>query len=200
MCLVHPFRTSRRIRKFITFFWDCCTSLSVAKSRMVEKRKIGQLQRFFKKFSWFLRLLMNRNAELSRQGMDIAMSCLIAAGQSCLVSYWLMASFPWFFLSHPAYRNICPAVVCVIWAYNSGFLIPFKNCWRELLLSTWYGRRGQPSHGQTFTEKLFYGLPFPEQTSQEQPFKNSQVDDSHPEINHLKRKKSRTTILSTIIS
>jgi hypothetical protein len=49
---------------------------------------------------------MNRNAALQRKGMEIARFLPIAIGKFFLLSYWL---------------------VTVIWAFPSGFPIPFKN-------------------------------------------------------------------------
>jgi hypothetical protein len=49
---------------------------------------------------------LNRNATFQRKGMKIAMSLQIDTGKFCLLSYWLVAG---------------------IWAFPSGFPIPFKN-------------------------------------------------------------------------
>jgi hypothetical protein len=61
-----------------------------------------------KKISQLLQLLINvnRNAALQRKGMEIATFLPIATGKFCLLSYWLVAG---------------------IWAFPSGFPIPFKN-------------------------------------------------------------------------
>jgi hypothetical protein len=63
----------------------------------------------FKNFRQLLRLLLNvnRNAAVQRKYMEIATFLPIAAGQFYLLSYWLTAD---------------------IWAFPSGFPIPFKNC------------------------------------------------------------------------
>ncbi len=61
---------------------------------------------------------INRNAALQRKRIEIATFLLPAAGQFCLVPCWQTASFPGF-ASHPANRNICPAGICVIWAFPS---------------------------------------------------------------------------------
>jgi tRNA U34 5-carboxymethylaminomethyl modifying GTPase MnmE/TrmE len=62
----------------------------------------------FKKFSKLLRLLINvnRNTTLHRKGMEIATFLPIAAGKFSLLSYWLVSD---------------------IWAFPSGFPIPFRN-------------------------------------------------------------------------
>jgi hypothetical protein len=62
----------------------------------------------FKKFSQPLRLLINvnRNTTLQRKGMEIATFLPIATGKFSLLSYWLVAG---------------------IWAFPSGFPIPFRN-------------------------------------------------------------------------
>jgi hypothetical protein len=62
----------------------------------------------FKNFSQLLRLLINvnRNMLLRRKGMEIAMFLPIAAGKFSLISYWLVSD---------------------IWAFPSGFPIPFRN-------------------------------------------------------------------------
>jgi hypothetical protein len=49
---------------------------------------------------------VNRNSALQRKGMEIATFLPIAAGKFSLLSYWLVAG---------------------IWAFTSGFPIPFKN-------------------------------------------------------------------------
>jgi hypothetical protein len=58
---------------------------------------------------WLLLLSINvnRNTAVQRKRMEIATFLPIAAGQFCLLSYWLTAG---------------------IWAFPSGFPIPFKNC------------------------------------------------------------------------
>jgi hypothetical protein len=42
---------------------------------------------------------MNRNAVLQRKWVEIAKFLQTAVGQFCLVSYWLMALFPIFFIT-----------------------------------------------------------------------------------------------------
>jgi hypothetical protein len=49
---------------------------------------------------------VNKNVAFQRKGMEIATFLPIAAGKFCLLSYWLVAG---------------------IWAFPSGFPIPFKN-------------------------------------------------------------------------
>ncbi len=51
----------------------------------------------------------------------------MAAGQFCLVSYWLMVWFPG---SHSANRNICQVGVTFLLPFPKGFLIAFKNAQR----------------------------------------------------------------------
>jgi hypothetical protein len=62
----------------------------------------------FKNFQQLLRLLINvnRNAAHQRKGMEIATFLPIATGKFCLLFYWLVAG---------------------VWAFPSGFPIPFKN-------------------------------------------------------------------------
>jgi hypothetical protein len=62
----------------------------------------------FYNFPPFLRLLINvnRNTATQKKYMEIAAVLPIAAGQCYLLSYWLTAD---------------------IWAFPSGFPIPFKN-------------------------------------------------------------------------
>jgi hypothetical protein len=50
---------------------------------------------------------MNKNAALQRKGIKIATFLPIAAGQFCLLSYWLKSG---------------------IWAFLSGFPVLSKNC------------------------------------------------------------------------
>jgi hypothetical protein len=86
------------------------TSLSLAKSDLVGKSKNRRrTAKHFKKFLWLLRLIINvnRNSALQRKGMEIDTFLPIAPGQFCRLSYWLMVG---------------------IWAFPSGFSIPFKNC------------------------------------------------------------------------
>jgi hypothetical protein len=59
--------------------------------------------------------------------MKMASFLLIAAGKFCLVSYWLMASFPGF-SSHLANRNICPEDIVFVWTFPNGFSISFYQC------------------------------------------------------------------------
>jgi hypothetical protein len=76
---------------------------------MVGKRKNRKrAAEHLKNCSQLLRLLinMNRNMTLQRQGMEIATFQPIATRKFCLLSYWMVA---------------------VIWAFPSGFPIPFKN-------------------------------------------------------------------------
>jgi hypothetical protein len=83
--------------------------LSLAKSGIVGKsKKRKRAAELFKNFSQLLRLLrnVNRNTALQRKGMEIAMFLPIAAGKFSLLSYWLVAN---------------------IWAFPSGFPIPFRN-------------------------------------------------------------------------
>ncbi len=83
--------------------------MSLAKSGMVGKSKDRKrAAEHFKKFSQLLRLLINvnRNAVLQRKGMEFVMFLPIAAGKFSVLSYWLVAD---------------------IWAFPSGFPIPFKN-------------------------------------------------------------------------
>jgi hypothetical protein len=49
---------------------------------------------------------VNRNTALQRKGMEIATFLPIAAGKFSLLSYWLVAG---------------------IWAFPSGFPLPFRN-------------------------------------------------------------------------
>jgi hypothetical protein len=75
----------------------------------LERAKIGKEPLSINKiFSQLLQLLINvnRNATLERKGMEIAMFLPIAAGKFCLLSNWLVAG---------------------IWAFLSGFPIPFNN-------------------------------------------------------------------------
>jgi hypothetical protein len=62
----------------------------------------------FLNFSQLLRLLINvnRNTAFQRKVMEIATFLPIAAGKFSLLSYWLVAG---------------------IWAFPSGFPIPFRN-------------------------------------------------------------------------
>jgi hypothetical protein len=62
----------------------------------------------FKKFPQLLQLLINvnRNTALQRKGMEITMFLPIAVGKFSLLSYWLVAG---------------------IWAFPSGFPVPFRN-------------------------------------------------------------------------
>jgi hypothetical protein len=62
----------------------------------------------FKNFSQLLRLLINvnRNTSLQRKGMDTATFLPKATGKFSLLSYWLLTG---------------------IWAFPSGFPIPFRN-------------------------------------------------------------------------
>jgi hypothetical protein len=62
----------------------------------------------FKNCSQLLRLLINVNRNIPLQGkwMEIATFLPIAAGKFSLLSYWLVAD---------------------IWAFPSGFPIPFRN-------------------------------------------------------------------------
>jgi hypothetical protein len=76
---------------------------------MVGKSKIRKkAAEHFKTFSQLRRLLINgnRNAALQRNGMEIATFLPIAAGKFSLLSYRLVAG---------------------IWAFPSGFPIPFRN-------------------------------------------------------------------------
>jgi hypothetical protein len=71
------------------------------------KNRKRAAEHFFN-FSQLLRLLIyvNRNVALQKNEMEIAMFLPIAAGKFCLLSYWLVAG---------------------IWAFPSGFPIPFRN-------------------------------------------------------------------------
>jgi hypothetical protein len=62
----------------------------------------------FKNFSQLLRLFINvnRNTSLKKNRIEIAKFLPTAAGKFFLLSYWLVAG---------------------IWAFSSGFSIPFKN-------------------------------------------------------------------------
>ncbi len=83
--------------------------MSLAKRGMVGKSKYRKrAAEYFKNFSQLLRLLINvnRNMPLQRKGMEIATFLPIAAGKFSLLSYWPDAD---------------------IWAFPSGFLIPFRN-------------------------------------------------------------------------
>jgi hypothetical protein len=76
---------------------------------MVGKRKnMKRATENLYNFSQLLRLLINvdRNMALQRKGMEITKFLQIAAGKFSLLSYWLVAD---------------------IWAFPSGFLIPFSN-------------------------------------------------------------------------
>jgi hypothetical protein len=91
------------------FLRDCRTSLSLANSGMIGKIKNRRrTAERFKNFPQLLQLLINveRYALLHRKGMEIATFLQIAAGQFYLPSYWMPAG---------------------IWAFPSGFPIPFKN-------------------------------------------------------------------------
>ncbi len=83
--------------------------MSLAKIGMVGKSKNRKrAAEHFKFFSQLLRLLINvnRNMPLQRKGMEIATFLPIAARKFSLLSYWLVAD---------------------IWAFPSGFPIPFRN-------------------------------------------------------------------------
>jgi hypothetical protein len=84
--------------------------LSLAKSAKVGKSKNRKrATEHFKNLSQLLRLLINvnKNTTLQRKGMEITTFLPIAAGKFSLLSYWLVAD---------------------IWAFPSGFSIPFENC------------------------------------------------------------------------
>jgi hypothetical protein len=97
----------------------------VGKSKIEEKK----LNFLFYNFPLLFRLLTNitRNMALQRKKLEIAMFCQQPLDSSALssIGWW-----PHFldFLLHPANRNVCPAGICVIWAFPSGFPTPFKNC------------------------------------------------------------------------
>ncbi len=83
--------------------------MSLPKSSMVRMgNNRTRAAEHFKNFSQLLRLLINvnRNKALQRKGMEIATFFPIAAGKFSLLSYWLFAG---------------------IWAFPSGFPIPFRN-------------------------------------------------------------------------
>jgi hypothetical protein len=75
----------------------------------MESAKIGEEPLNILKFSTAPSTLINvnKNAAVQRKGMQIATFLPIVAGQFCLLSYWLTVG---------------------IWAFPSGFPIPFKNC------------------------------------------------------------------------
>jgi hypothetical protein len=101
-----PFRHSNSV---LVSERDCHTNLSLAKSGMVGKSKNRKRAgEHLKNFSELLRLLINvnRNMPLSRKGMEIATFLPIAAGKFSILSYCLVAD---------------------IWAFPSGFPIPFRN-------------------------------------------------------------------------
>jgi hypothetical protein len=81
--------------------------LILTKSGMVGKSKNRKrAAEHFKNISQLLRLLINvnRNMPLQRKVMEIAMFLPTSAGKFSLLSYWLIAD---------------------IWAFPSGFPIPF---------------------------------------------------------------------------
>jgi hypothetical protein len=74
----------------------------------LERAKIGKEPLSIKNFFTAPSILItvNRNEALHRKRMKIATFLPIAAGKFCLPSYWLVAD---------------------IWAFPSGFPLPFKN-------------------------------------------------------------------------
>jgi hypothetical protein len=84
----------------------------------------------FHDFPQLLRLLIkvNRKASLQRQGIKTVMFLLIAAGQFCLLSYWMTVGI-WAIRSGFLYTlRIAQRLSNSFWAFPSGFPIPFYQC------------------------------------------------------------------------
>jgi hypothetical protein len=112
---------------------DCRIRLSLSKSGMVGKSKNRKrAAEYIKNFSQLQRLLVtvNRNTALQRKGMEIAIFFPIAAWKFSLLSYWLVTG---------------------IWAFPSGFPIPFRNFPGYTLLAV---LRGCPTAFKSISKRL----------------------------------------------